>query len=798
MAVRRSISPTRSHPGVVRSPARARGAGQGLIVHSWAEPAGTGEPAHGGTLRPSRLDGPGSPLRGRDREQRVLTGYLESLTSAGSALVVCGETGIGKTRLLEWAGDTARDLGYRLLAGGAAPGESGLRYAGLHRLLLPLFEEALDAAGPPRSAPVWRHLFGSRPAPVPQQLAVLNAVRAALADAARARPILLLIDDLPRVDPASLEVLSRLARRLSGVPVGLLATSSEREAREGPFADLDRLRVGRVSRSDAEQMVTDAAPALSARDRVLIAEQADGNPLAVAELTRAVLERPQTPWLAIVAPRSERLDEQLRAVVARAHDSLRAGAPIVAARQSIEAAVTAQGRGRRADDPELTAALEAWLLLCWLDGRAEAWAPLRRALDRLDPGPPAFLQALVDAFTGSPGAPAIPGTAAPGAPAPVAERIRAALVALAESGDPARVALLTTAAMHFDLFPLCRPSGRRVIDAGRDAPPTPAYLGALAQLCFDDIASGHWREAQAFADEGAEASGASRATVSPEVFACAQALLSVLQGDGDGAARRLGEVDAAARRLDSLALERFAHQIRALAAAARGGWEEAYREAAGVAVPGSFPPHAPQALWVAYDLVEAAVRTGRLAEARRHQTAMAAEAHRSSSPRLRLLAEAAGGLVAEPAGWVEAFERALATEGSEEWPFERARVLLAYGCRLRQLRHPIDARDTLHLALAIFERLGAGPWVALTRSELRLAHERGPAGSAAAALTPQELAVAELAASGYTNKQIAGRLFLSPRTVSGHLYRVFPKLGITSRSALRDALRAASGGVRVV
>jgi DNA-binding NarL/FixJ family response regulator len=64
----------------------------------------------------------------------------------------------------------------------------------------------------------------------------------------------------------------------------------------------------------------------------------------------------------------------------------------------------------------------------------------------------------------------------------------------------------------------------------------------------------------------------------------------------------------------------------------------------------------------------------------------------------------------------------------------------------------------------------------------------------AAALTPQELQIARLAASGLTNKQIAERLFLSPRTVSGHLYQIFPKLRITKRAALRDALDAADGG----
>ena len=55
-------------------------------------------------------------------------------------------------------------------------------------------------------------------------------------------------------------------------------------------------------------------------------------------------------------------------------------------------------------------------------------------------------------------------------------------------------------------------------------------------------------------------------------------------------------------------------------------------------------------------------------------------------------------------------------------------------------------------------------------------------------LTPQEFEIASLAASGLTNKQIAERLFLSHRTVSGHLHRAFPKLGVATRAALRDAL----------
>ncbi|QRP42737.1 response regulator transcription factor [Amycolatopsis sp. FDAARGOS 1241] len=59
-------------------------------------------------------------------------------------------------------------------------------------------------------------------------------------------------------------------------------------------------------------------------------------------------------------------------------------------------------------------------------------------------------------------------------------------------------------------------------------------------------------------------------------------------------------------------------------------------------------------------------------------------------------------------------------------------------------------------------------------------------------LTPQELEIAELAASGLTNKQIAQRLHISHRTVGAHLYQLYPKLSITSRAMLREALEALS------
>ena len=125
---------------------------------------------------------------------------------------------------------------------------------------------------------------------------------------------------------------------------------------------------------------------------------------------------------------------------------------------------------------------------------------------------------------------------------------------------------------------------------------------------------------------------------------------------------------------------------------------------------------------------------------------------------------------------------------------------LLYGERLRRAREITRARHHLQAALAAFEELGASAWAERAAAELaatapRLRREADPEDQ----LSAQELQVAELAAAGLTNKQIGARLYLSPRTVSAHLYRIFPKLGITSRAALRDALSRAgiqpAGGV---
>jgi DNA-binding CsgD family transcriptional regulator len=150
-------------------------------------------------------------------------------------------------------------------------------------------------------------------------------------------------------------------------------------------------------------------------------------------------------------------------------------------------------------------------------------------------------------------------------------------------------------------------------------------------------------------------------------------------------------------------------------------------------------------------------------------------------------AEAAGGA---EAAYAEAVRRHSESPGR---PFEQARTELLFGEHLRRERRRTEARTHLHTALRLFDELSAAPWSDRTRAELRAAGDvqataRATAPDPADRLTPQELQVVRLAAEGTSSREIAAQLFLSPRTVEYHLYKAYPKLGVTSRRELPAAL----------
>jgi DNA-binding CsgD family transcriptional regulator len=118
-------------------------------------------------------------------------------------------------------------------------------------------------------------------------------------------------------------------------------------------------------------------------------------------------------------------------------------------------------------------------------------------------------------------------------------------------------------------------------------------------------------------------------------------------------------------------------------------------------------------------------------------------------------------------------------------PFERARTLLLLGQLQRRRRRKEPAAVALGDALRTFERLGAQLWAARARAELARVTTVASAG---AVLTPTERRVAELAATGMTNREVAGDLFISPKTVEANLARIYRKLGIRSRAELGQVM----------
>jgi DNA-binding CsgD family transcriptional regulator len=167
-----------------------------------------------------------------------------------------------------------------------------------------------------------------------------------------------------------------------------------------------------------------------------------------------------------------------------------------------------------------------------------------------------------------------------------------------------------------------------------------------------------------------------------------------------------------------------------------------------------------------------------------------------ASPRLDQLIARARGILSGPDEAEAHFDKALSDPAGDQWPFERAQLRLDYAEWLRRRRRINDAKPVLTQALGTFRRLRAPSWTQRAEAELRacgVAVTDAPGEpDALSKLTPQQRQIVRLASDGLTNREIGDRLFLSPRTVSSHLYRSFPKLGVADRHQLRDAIARAS------
>ncbi|MEW2344337.1 ATP-binding protein [Streptomyces griseoaurantiacus] len=426
---------------------------------------------------------------------------------------------------------------------------------------------------------------------------------------------------------------------------------------------------------------------------------------------------------------------------------------------------------------ELETALFTLTLASQYSGRPEHWQPLSTVLAQLPAASPAAAASLGRVHHDL-------GSVTEG----MLRRLDEEISRLRDETDADVVIRTALTASYLDRLPGCREAVSRVI---RDGEAVGSSMPALMFVALDDLYTGRWQPSADAADELVALSEETGYHLFAQVGHYIAAMAAALRGDLDACRRHCEAVWgwSGPRRLRRL--ENCAHQAAALAALGAADFETAFRHATAICAPGVLPPFNPEAVWSAPDLVEAAVRSGRHAEARRHADALRDAGVGHLSSRFALSAATATAMTSGAEDMVRCFEEALALPGVEQWPFEVGRARLAYGEGLRRQGLNRDARVQLAAARGRFEELGARSWEARAAAELRATGmTRTGRGRAGEALTPQELEVARLAATGLSNPQIASRLFLSPRTVSSHLYHVFPKLGIASRAELRDALEA--------
>jgi DNA-binding CsgD family transcriptional regulator len=249
-------------------------------------------------------------LPGRDRELGEIAERLAGAGERGCTLVIRGEAGIGKSSLLEAARKMAHDLGMPVFETTGAQSESNLPFAGLHRLLRPCLTE-LDHLPEPQRTSV-QAAFGLTDAAVPDTFLIALAALDLLSELASTRPLLLLVEDAQWLDEATRDVLAFVGRRLELEPIVMLFAVRDGAAEHVDPLGLPELRLAGLEEAVAATLLDANAPDLAVELRRRVLEEAAGNPLALAELPRAMgtdpALSPETPL-----PLTERLEQAFAA-----------------------------------------------------------------------------------------------------------------------------------------------------------------------------------------------------------------------------------------------------------------------------------------------------------------------------------------------------------------------------------------------------------------------------------------------------------------------------------------------------
>jgi DNA-binding CsgD family transcriptional regulator len=334
-----------------------------------------------------------------------------------------------------------------------------------------------------------------------------------------------------------------------------------------------------------------------------------------------------------------------------------------------------------------------------------------------------------------------------------------------------------------------------------DGPVEPVLSLSYTYLGYASFQLGDWTAALREAREGIRVAEARNERRDIVPAAALTACISALRGDWAAAAERLDSVSTNQYGPGPAQYGVFPALAAARLAQARGDCGRMLAALAPVAAqPALFAPYQ---LWWRPLHVEALIGTGRLAAARTALAALRAATGPGARPTAELARLEAGLAAVEdgPAAAAERLARAVEQSAGEDSPFGLAELEHDYGRLLLGMRRRNPAVRWLLSAYDRYTCLGARPFAdrclaQLTEAGARLpwaatgAGERevGTAGCSPAALTPNQYRIAQLAAQGLTNQQIARTLFVSAKTVEYHLGNVFAKLGIASRRQLRAGL----------
>jgi DNA-binding CsgD family transcriptional regulator len=368
-------------------------------------------------------------------------------------------------------------------------------------------------------------------------------------------------------------------------------------------------------------------------------------------------------------------------------------------------------------------------------------------------------------------------------------RRRVARLRLQEMTDPVAAMYVGVAAEKAGDFAAGSRLLARAVERLRGQSRLGMLTQALVHYAWAATYAGDWEAAER---AGAEAATLARETRQPQFGLTGQlvrALAAALRGSETDLDAMLTGPEQALTAMKGGPLLASAHLARGAAALSEGRHDDAFR-ALWPVFDEDDPAYHRFMRWPAVlDLVEAGGRGEHAAHVMKVTSELEQIARRSEPPILRAGLACARPLLSDDDHAEEHFVAALGEE-SRSYPFLRARTLFSFGRWLRRGRRSADSRAPLRDAINQFDALGATRWSERARQELRATGEKiGPrTPDARDRLTAQELQIARLAAAGLSNREIGERLFLSHRTIGSHLYRIFPKLGITARSQLPVAL----------